>query len=47
MLKGLESLELMILHHPFAENTLKAIREIKQVDNNFEMYVMLGAWIQC
>lgn len=33
------------LHHPFAENTLKAIREIKQVDNNFEMYVMLGAWI--
>ena len=35
------------LHHPFAENTLKAIREIKQVDNNFEMYVMLGAWIQC
>jgi exo-beta-1,3-glucanase (GH17 family) len=34
------------LHHPFAENTLKAIREIKQVDNNFEMYVMLGAWIQ-
>jgi len=34
------------LHHSFAENTLKAIREIKQVDNNFEMYVMLGAWIQ-
>ena len=35
------------LHHPFAENTLKAIREIKQTDSNFEMYVMLGAWIQC
>ena len=35
------------LHHPFAENTLKAIREIKQVDSDFEMYVMLGAWIQC
>ena len=35
------------LHHPFAENTLKAIREIKQADSNFEMYVMLGAWIQC
>ena len=35
------------LHHPFAENTLKAIREIKQDDSDFEMYVMLGAWIQC
>lgn len=35
------------LHHPFAENTLKAIREIKQTDPDFEMYVMLGAWIQC
>ena len=35
------------LHHPFAENTLKAIREIKQSDPEFEMYVMLGAWMQC
>ena len=35
------------LHHPFAENTLKAIREIKQADSDFKMYVMLGAWIQC
>ena len=35
------------LHHPFAENTLKAIREIKQADSDFEMYVMLGTWIQC
>ena len=35
------------LHHPFAENTLKAIKEIKQADSDFEMYVMLGAWIQC
>ena len=35
------------LHHPFAENTLKAIKEIKQSDPEFEMYVMLGAWIQC
>ena len=35
------------LHHPFAENTLKALREIKQTDPGFEMYVMLGAWIQC
>ena len=35
------------LHHPFAENTLKAIKEIKQTDPSFEMYVMLGTWIQC
>ena len=35
------------LHHPFAENTLKAIREIKHADSDFEMYVMLGTWIQC
>ena len=35
------------LHHPFAENTLKAIKEIKQSDPEFEMYVMLGAWMQC
>jgi exo-beta-1,3-glucanase (GH17 family) len=35
------------LHHPFAENTLKAISELKNSDSDFEMYVMLGAWIQC
>ena len=35
------------LHHPFAENTLKAIKQIKAFDKEFEMYVMLGAWIQC
>ncbi|MDC1471216.1 glycosyl hydrolase family 17 protein [Gammaproteobacteria bacterium] len=35
------------LHHPFAENTLKAIRELKNLNSDFEMYVMLGTWIQC
>ncbi|MDC1443264.1 glycosyl hydrolase family 17 protein [Gammaproteobacteria bacterium] len=35
------------LHHPFAENTLKAISELKSSDSDFEMYVMLGAWVQC
>jgi exo-beta-1,3-glucanase (GH17 family) len=30
-----------------APNVLKAIRELKQEDPNFEMYVMLGAWIDC
>lgn len=28
-------------------NLLKAIRELKKEDKEFEMYVMLGAWIQC
>ncbi len=30
-----------------APNLLKAIAEIKTEDPNFEMYVMLGAWMQC
>ncbi|WP_046758149.1 glycoside hydrolase family 17 protein [Kordia jejudonensis] len=32
---------------PHATNVLKAIRELKNEDKNFEMYVMLGAWIDC
>ena len=30
-----------------AGNVLKAIRALKDEDPNFEMYVMLGAWIDC
>jgi len=30
-----------------ASNLLKAIKELKTEDSNFEMYVMLGAWIDC
>ncbi|MEL6558149.1 MAG: glycosyl hydrolase family 17 [Bacteroidota bacterium] len=30
-----------------ASNVLKAISELKAEDPNFEMYVMLGAWIDC
>ncbi|TBN04029.1 glycosyl hydrolase family 17 [Hyunsoonleella flava] len=30
-----------------ASNLLKAISELKQEDSSFEMYVMLGAWIDC
>jgi exo-beta-1,3-glucanase (GH17 family) len=30
-----------------ASNLLKAIHELKQADPTFEMYVMLGAWIDC
>ena len=32
---------------PHSERTLQAIRELKKEDPDFEMYVMLGAWIQC
>ena len=30
-----------------APNILKAIRALKSEDANFEMYVMLGLWIEC
>ena len=30
-----------------ASTVLEAIRELKDADPNFEMYVMLGAWINC
>ncbi|MGB5420446.1 glycosyl hydrolase family 17 protein, partial [Algibacter sp.] len=32
---------------PHASNLLEAIHQLKQEDKNFEMYVMLGAWIDC
>jgi len=32
---------------PHASNVLKAIKELKNEDPDFEMYVMLGAWIDC
>lgn len=32
---------------PHASNILKAITELKAEDPSFEMYVMLGAWIDC
>lgn len=32
---------------PHAPNVLAAIRELKEADPSFEMYVMLGAWIDC
>ncbi|CAN0383495.1 unnamed protein product, partial [Discosporangium mesarthrocarpum] len=30
-----------------AKNLLKAIDELKKEDASFEMYVMLGTWIEC
>ncbi len=35
------------VHLAQASNLLKAIRELKESDPSFEMYVMLGAWIDC
>ena len=32
---------------PHASNLLEAIRQLKKEDSGFEMYVMLGAWIDC
>ena len=32
---------------PHASNLLEAIHQLKQEDENFEMYVMLGAWMDC
>lgn len=32
---------------PHASNILEAISQLKKEDSNFEMYVMLGAWIDC
>lgn len=32
---------------PHASNVAKAISELKQEDTGFEMYMMLGAWIDC
>ena len=35
------------VHLAQASNLLEAIKQLKQEDSNFEMYVMLGAWIDC
>ncbi|MEM0542624.1 glycosyl hydrolase family 17 protein [Flavobacterium sp. j3] len=35
------------VHLPEAVNVLKAIKELQQENPDFEMYVMLGAWIDC
>lgn len=35
------------VHLPHAENVLKAIKELKAENPAFEMYVMLGIWIDC
>ncbi|SDX94456.1 Exo-beta-1,3-glucanase, GH17 family [Lutibacter oricola] len=44
---GIKLLRTYNVHLDQASNLLKAISELKQEDSTFEMYVMLGAWIDC
>ena len=44
---GIRVLRTYNVHFPHAFNILAAIRQMKQEDPDFEMYVMLGAWIDC
>jgi exo-beta-1,3-glucanase (GH17 family) len=44
---GIKVLRTYNVQLPHASNVLKAIAELKKEDPDFEMYVMLGAWIDC
>lgn len=44
---GIRILRTYKVHYPQAENILKVINKIREEDPDFEMYVMLGAWINC
>ncbi len=44
---GYKVLRTYNVHFAHASNLLKAIRALQEADENFEMYVMLGAWIDC
>jgi len=42
---GIKIIRTYNVHYDEAENLLKAIRELRTEDPGFEMYIMLGAWI--
>lgn len=44
---GIRFLRTYNVQLPHASNVVKAIHELKQEEPGFEMYVMLGAWIDC
>ena len=44
---GIRFLRTYNVQFPHASNVVKAIDALKQEDPSFEMYVMLGAWIDC
>lgn len=51
-LKILQALDIKFLrmynvHLEETKNVLEAIRELKKENNTFEMYLMIGAWIDC
>lgn len=44
---GIKLLRTYNVHYEEVTNLLQAIREMKTADPGFEMYLMLGAWIDC
>ena len=44
---GFKFIRMYNVHYAETENVLKVIKQIKKEDPNFEMYLMLGAWIDC
>lgn len=44
---GIRIIRTYNVHLAHASNVLKAIQSLKSENENFEMYVMLGAWIDC
>ena len=44
---GIKIIRTYKVHLPQASNILKAITELKKENSSFEMYLMLGAWIDC
>lgn len=44
---GIRVLRTYNVQLPHAPNVVKAISELKKDDKDFEMYIMLGAWIDC
>ena len=44
---GIRIIRTYNLQFPHASNVIKAIDELKNENEDFEMYVMLGAWIDC
>lgn len=44
---GIRILRTYNVQFPHASNILKGIKELKKEQKGFEMYVMLGAWIDC
>ncbi|MCC5928734.1 MAG: glycosyl hydrolase family 17 [Cyclobacteriaceae bacterium] len=44
---GIKIIRTYNVHYDEAANLLEAIRQMRKEDPGFEMYVMLGAWIDC